>query len=170
MHFFLFCRRIKVWDFKAALNPRSRANQLCIRTLHEHTGRVFRLQFDDFQIVSSSHDDSILIWDFTHMDANSNTNQEDETGVGENDDGFFNEEAAAAAAGGMPAFSNLRQMRLIHSRSPQTTNNNRNNNPTPGQTTSGDPTAGPSTLLPEAAGVQIPPQHPYSPGQSRGQT
>ncbi|VDN35652.1 unnamed protein product [Dibothriocephalus latus] len=33
-------------------------------TLHEHTGRVFRLQFDDFQIVSSSHDDSIIIWDF----------------------------------------------------------------------------------------------------------
>ena len=30
----------------------------------EHTGRVFRLQFDEFQIVSSSHDDSILIWDF----------------------------------------------------------------------------------------------------------
>lgn len=30
----------------------------------EHSGRVFRLQFDEFQIVSSSHDDSILIWDF----------------------------------------------------------------------------------------------------------
>lgn len=30
----------------------------------EHTGRVFRLQFDDFQIVSSSHDDTILVWDF----------------------------------------------------------------------------------------------------------
>ena len=25
---------------------------------------MFRLQFDDFQIISSSHDDSILIWDF----------------------------------------------------------------------------------------------------------
>lgn len=32
--------------------------------LKEHTGRVFRLQFDEFQIVSSSHDDTILIWDF----------------------------------------------------------------------------------------------------------
>ena len=32
--------------------------------LKEHTGRVFRLQFDDFQIVSSSHDDTIIIWDF----------------------------------------------------------------------------------------------------------
>lgn len=30
----------------------------------EHTGRVFRLQFDEFQIISSSHDDTILIWDF----------------------------------------------------------------------------------------------------------
>jgi len=30
----------------------------------EHSGRVFRLQFDEFQIVSSSHDDTILIWDF----------------------------------------------------------------------------------------------------------
>ncbi|VIP00073.1 conserved hypothetical protein, partial [Brugia malayi] len=30
----------------------------------EHTGRVFRLQFDEFQIVSSSHDDTILTWDF----------------------------------------------------------------------------------------------------------
>lgn len=32
--------------------------------VQEHTGRVFRLQFDEFQIVSSSHDDTILIWDF----------------------------------------------------------------------------------------------------------
>lgn len=35
--------------------------------LQEHSGRVFRLQFDDFQIVSSSHDDTILIWDFLHL-------------------------------------------------------------------------------------------------------
>lgn len=33
-------------------------------SIQEHTGRVFRLQFDEFQIVSSSHDDTILIWDF----------------------------------------------------------------------------------------------------------
>lgn len=33
-------------------------------SFQEHTGRVFRLQFDEFQIVSSSHDDTILIWDF----------------------------------------------------------------------------------------------------------
>ena len=33
----------------------------------EHTGRVFRLQFDEFQIVSSSHDDTILIWDFLNV-------------------------------------------------------------------------------------------------------
>lgn len=28
---------------------------------------MFRLQFDEFQIVSSSHDDTILIWDFLNF-------------------------------------------------------------------------------------------------------
>lgn len=86
--------KIKVWDLVAALDPRAPANALCLKTLEvnsnefltehplilesqsnlnvyfsfhpkqEHTGRVFRLQFDEFQIVSSSHDDTILIWDF----------------------------------------------------------------------------------------------------------
>lgn len=56
--------KIKIWDLKAALEQRSSASSLCIQTLNEHTGRVFRLQFDDFQIVSSSHDDTIIIWDF----------------------------------------------------------------------------------------------------------
>ena len=55
---------IKVWDFRAALNPQTSLEKLCIQTLMEHTGRVFRVQFDNFQIVSSSHDDTILIWDF----------------------------------------------------------------------------------------------------------
>ena len=32
---------------------RAPAGTLCIRTLIEHSGRVFRLQFDEFQIVSS---------------------------------------------------------------------------------------------------------------------
>ena len=41
--------------------------------LKEHKGRVFRLQFDDFQIVSSSHDDTILVWDFL-LDANKTSN------------------------------------------------------------------------------------------------
>jgi len=36
----------------------------CAGHVQEHSGRVFRLQFDEFQIVSSSHDDTILIWDF----------------------------------------------------------------------------------------------------------
>ena len=40
------------------------ASALSSSLQQEHTGRVFRLQFDDFQIVSSSHDDTILIWDF----------------------------------------------------------------------------------------------------------
>nr|XP_006006930.1 PREDICTED: F-box/WD repeat-containing protein 1A [Latimeria chalumnae] len=56
--------KIKVWDLVAALDPRALAGTLCLRTLVEHSGRVFRLQFDEFQIVSSSHDDTILIWDF----------------------------------------------------------------------------------------------------------
>lgn len=38
----------------------------------EHTGRVFRLQFDEFQIVSSSHDDTILIWDFLNYNQENN--------------------------------------------------------------------------------------------------
>ncbi len=33
-------------------------------TFQEHQGRVFRLQFDEFEIISSAHDDTILIWDF----------------------------------------------------------------------------------------------------------
>ena len=55
--------KIKVWDLIAALDPRSQSS-LCICTLAEHTGRVFRLQFDEFQIVSSSHDDTILCFNF----------------------------------------------------------------------------------------------------------
>lgn len=39
----------------------------------EHTGRVFRLQFDEFQIVSSSHDDTILIWDFLNYNDTNNS-------------------------------------------------------------------------------------------------
>lgn len=65
---------------QAALDPRTPPSNICIRTLSvcllfflilklfkEHTGRVFRLQFDEFQIVSSSHDDTILIWDFLNV-------------------------------------------------------------------------------------------------------
>lgn len=39
----------------------------------EHSGRVFRLQFDEFQIISSSHDDTILIWDFLNVSTNGQT-------------------------------------------------------------------------------------------------
>lgn len=61
----LLIGKIKVWDLVAALDPRSQSS-LCIRTLTEHTGRVFRLQFDEFQIISSSHDDTILCFNFLH--------------------------------------------------------------------------------------------------------
>ena len=65
---FCFIGKIKVWDLVAALDPRSQSS-LCIRTLTEHTGRVFRLQFDEFQIVSSSHDDTILCFNFLQTDS-----------------------------------------------------------------------------------------------------
>ncbi|KAB5543243.1 hypothetical protein PHYPO_G00076890, partial [Pangasianodon hypophthalmus] len=39
--------KIKVWDLQAALDPRAPASTLCLRTLVEHSGRVFRLQFDE---------------------------------------------------------------------------------------------------------------------------
>lgn len=59
----------------AALDPRSPASALCLQTLVQHSGRVFRLQFDEFQIVSSSHDDTILIWDFLSPEPQSLTPQ-----------------------------------------------------------------------------------------------
>ena len=43
---------------------------LCYVWNQEHSGRVFRLQFDEFQIISSSHDDTILIWDFLNVSTN----------------------------------------------------------------------------------------------------
>lgn len=62
--------KIKIWDLQAALDPRSQPSSLCIKTLTEHTGRVFRLQFDDFQIISSSHDDTILCFNFLQTESN----------------------------------------------------------------------------------------------------
>ncbi len=61
--------------------------------LQEHTGRVFRLQFDEFQIVSSSHDDTILIWDFLNY---KNTGA---TALGE----FATQQAAAGVAAAVAA-------------------------------------------------------------------
>ena len=46
------CVLFQVWDLAAALDPRAPSGTLCVRTLVEHSGRVFRLQFDEFQIVS----------------------------------------------------------------------------------------------------------------------
>uniref|UniRef100_A0A8C5LRB0 F-box domain-containing protein n=1 Tax=Leptobrachium leishanense TaxID=445787 RepID=A0A8C5LRB0_9ANUR len=59
--------KIKVWDLQVALDPRAPASTLCLHTLVDRSGRVFRLQFDEFQIISSSHDDTILIWDFLNV-------------------------------------------------------------------------------------------------------
>ncbi|CAF4829342.1 unnamed protein product [Rotaria socialis] len=60
--------KIKIWDLQAALDPRSQKSSLCMKTFTEHTGRVFRLQFDEFQIVSSSHDDTIICFNFLQPD------------------------------------------------------------------------------------------------------
>lgn len=104
------------------------------------------------------------------MDSNSNANQEDETLVGENDDGFFNEEAAAAAAGGIPTFNNLRHIRLIHSRSPQSATGNINppqpfTANTPGGSTSGGDVnpAGHSNVSGSEEQTFSPTQNPYPP-------
>ncbi len=35
-----------------------------VLSMQQHTGSIFKLQIDDSQIVSSSVDDTILIWDF----------------------------------------------------------------------------------------------------------
>jgi len=43
---------------------RESISKIVVTVAQEHSGRVFRLEFDEFQIVSSSHDDTILIWDF----------------------------------------------------------------------------------------------------------
>ena len=43
--------KIKVWDLVAAMDPRAPSGTLCVRTLVEHSGRVFRLQFDEFQVI-----------------------------------------------------------------------------------------------------------------------
>ncbi|CAJ0575492.1 unnamed protein product, partial [Mesorhabditis spiculigera] len=42
--------KIKIWDMNGALDPRSNLSNLCLATLEQHQGRVFRLQFDEFQL------------------------------------------------------------------------------------------------------------------------
>jgi WD40 repeat protein len=64
--------KIKVWDLAASLDPRSPAGTLCLRTLVGHTRKVVSLQFDEFQIVSSSIDDTIIIWDFLSPESPAN--------------------------------------------------------------------------------------------------
>ena len=57
-----FYGTIKVWDLEAALDPRTPTDSLLLRTLHDTL--PFSLQLDNFQIVSSHHDGTILTWDF----------------------------------------------------------------------------------------------------------
>ena len=39
-------------------------NDICIRTLHEHTECVFGLQFDDKRMITASNDEKMIVWDF----------------------------------------------------------------------------------------------------------
>jgi hypothetical protein len=92
--------KIKIWDLQAALDPRSQPSSLCIKTITEHTGRVFRLQFDDFQIISSSHDDTILCFNFLQSES-SNSNSINSTpilGIGETQVTSFPSVAAVVAS------------------------------------------------------------------------
>ena len=58
---------IKVWDLEAALDPRTPTNRLCLSTISEYRGRIFKLELDNFHIVSSSHDGTILILDYLDL-------------------------------------------------------------------------------------------------------
>lgn len=49
-------RTVRVWDFHNGSN---------IVILYGHTSRVFRVQFDDTRIISSSQDDTLRVWDFS---------------------------------------------------------------------------------------------------------
>ncbi|KAG8519544.1 F-box/WD repeat-containing protein 11 [Galemys pyrenaicus] len=53
--------------YKVELKKRPKKESGVCYISQEHSGRVFRLQFDEFQIISSSHDDTILIWDFLNV-------------------------------------------------------------------------------------------------------
>ena len=43
--------KIKVWDLQAAMDPRAPAGTLCIRTLVEHSGRVFRWELENWRTL-----------------------------------------------------------------------------------------------------------------------
>ncbi len=49
---------IRLWDYNTG-------EQWC-QLSEVHTSRVFRLQFSDTMIVSSSQDYSMVVWDFAH--------------------------------------------------------------------------------------------------------
>lgn len=100
------------------MDPHHSSTGLCLRTLNEHTGRVFRLQFDDFQIVSSSHDDTILIWDFLNVE---NASSQPAIASGASSQSNAN----AAGGGGNGAAQQANNNRL---RAPGNNNNNVDDN------------------------------------------
>ena len=69
----------------------------------QHSGRVFRLQFDEFQIVSSSHDDTILIWDFLNTGVDANNMVVDDGQANLNNNMVQQQNVPGADHGGLPA-------------------------------------------------------------------
>ena len=61
-------RTIKIWDLKTGYTVQTLQNT--------HTHRVFKVHFDRCRIVSSSYDDTIVVWDFVHPAEETNEDQE----------------------------------------------------------------------------------------------
>ena len=51
---------VKVWDLKASISD----DQVCLQTIEEHSSYVFALQFNGFQVITGSEDQSFVIHDF----------------------------------------------------------------------------------------------------------
>ena len=49
-------RTVRIWNFVTGV---------LLHVLTAHSNRVFRVQFDALRIISSSQDDTIIIWDFS---------------------------------------------------------------------------------------------------------
>ena len=49
-------RTVRIWDFVTGAQ---------LHSLTAHSNRVFRVQFDALRIISSSQDDTMIIWDFS---------------------------------------------------------------------------------------------------------
>lgn len=55
---------IKIWDMGKVLNTRIPEEEVVRLTVQKHESRIFHVVLEDFTIVTSGHDDSIITWDF----------------------------------------------------------------------------------------------------------